>query len=108
MAAQAAYQEQKRVLYSRCTTQPCSLVFPVIKQFDGYIHKHCCSTCRSSAGRLHTHQCFWNTDHHVLNAGNEQGNWWTGNEQGNWWTDEQWRDWYAARALRRMQQYAPQ
>eukprot|EP00972_Heterocapsa_arctica_P033582 4942719-Heterocapsa_arctica.AAC.1 len=77
MAAPAAHQEQERAWYTRCTTPACSLVFPAVPQYDGYIHAHCCSTCKHSAGRLHTVRCFWRANHHVLNADNEQ-----------WWTDE--------------------
>jgi hypothetical protein len=87
MAAPVAFREQERAYYTRCTTPACSLVFPVTVQYDGYVHKHCCSTCFGSAGHVHTGRCFWNADHHVLNTGNEL------------WTDEEWRAWYIERAL---------
>jgi hypothetical protein len=86
--------------YSRSITPGCSLVFLTEPMSDGYIHKHCCSTCSNSEGRQHKRRC----QHFPWWMGNEQGYWWRvpswmGNEQGNWWTDEEWRAWYSARAL---------
>jgi hypothetical protein len=111
MAAPAAQQEQARAWYTRCCTANCSLIFPAVQCWDGHIHKHCCSTCKQSEGRLHTVRCFWRSDNHVLNVHNEEA---------NWWTDEEWRSWHTARAVsierriaarhraRHQQQYPPQ
>eukprot|EP00972_Heterocapsa_arctica_P071780 10601897-Heterocapsa_arctica.AAC.1 len=41
-----------------CAIRSCGRTFPAIPDpIDGYIHKHCCSKCKYSAGKLHSRRC---------------------------------------------------
>eukprot|EP00972_Heterocapsa_arctica_P069925 10330182-Heterocapsa_arctica.AAC.1 len=51
-------QHRPRAQPTVCRNRACARIFPAVPDpEDGYIRRHCCSSCVSCSGRVHSRRC---------------------------------------------------